>query len=146
MNVYTESRGIGFGAEAKRRIMLGTYVLSAGYFDAYYLQAQKVRTKIRQEFEKVLETVDCLLSPTSPHAAFKLGEQVQDPLKMYLEDIFVNGVNLTGLPAISIPCGSDNGLPVGMQLIGRRMDEATLFQVGQAYEEATEWHLKKAKI
>ena len=143
MSIYTKSRGQGFGQEAKRRIMLGTYALSAGYYDAYYLQAQKVRTKIKQEMDQVLETVDCLLTPTSPHAAFKIGQQSNDPLKMYLEDIFVTGVNLTGLPAISIPCGFDHGLPVGMQLIGRRFDEATLFRVGQSYEQATEWHKMK---
>ena len=146
MDIYTKSRGKGFGPEAKRRIMLGTYVLSAGYFDAYYLQAQKVRTKIKQEMDKVLETVDCLLTPTAPHVAFKIGEQSSDPLKMYLEDIFVTGASLAGLPAISIPCGFDKNMPVGLQLIGKRFDEAMLFRVGHNYEKATEWHLKKAKI
>lgn len=146
MSIYTKSRGKGFGPEAKRRIMLGTYALSAGYFDAYYLQAQKVRTKIKQEFDKILEGVDCLLTPTSPHAAFKIGEQSSDPLKMYLEDIFVTGASLAGLPAISVPCGFDNGLPVGLQLIGKRFDEATLFKVGNKYQEETKWHLKKANI
>ncbi|MDD4271915.1 MAG: Asp-tRNA(Asn)/Glu-tRNA(Gln) amidotransferase subunit GatA [Patescibacteria group bacterium] len=146
MSIYTKSRGKGFGPEAKRRIMLGTYALSAGYFEAYYLQAQKVRTKIKQEMDKVLETVDCLLTPTEPHAAFKIGEQSNDPLKMYLEDIFVTGASLAGLPAISIPCGFDKNLPVGLQLIGKRFDEATLFRVGSSYEKATEWHLKKAEI
>jgi aspartyl-tRNA(Asn)/glutamyl-tRNA(Gln) amidotransferase subunit A len=146
MSIYTKSRGLGFGPEAKRRIMLGTYVLSAGYFDAYYLQAQKVRTKIKQEMDKILEQVDCLLTPTAPHVAFKIGAQSDDPLKMYLEDIFMAGASLAGLPAMSVPCGFDNGLPVGLQLIGRRFDEATLFKAGQAYEQATEWHLKKAKI
>ncbi|MDO8667522.1 MAG: Asp-tRNA(Asn)/Glu-tRNA(Gln) amidotransferase subunit GatA [bacterium] len=146
MSIYTKSRGQGFGPEVKRRIMLGTYALSAGYYDAYYLQAQKVRTKIKQEMDKVLEEVDCLLTPTAPHAAFKIGEQVQDPLKMYLEDIFVAGASLAGLPAISIPCGFDNGLPVGLQLIGKRFDEATILKMAQGYELATEWHLKKAGI
>lgn len=146
ISIYTKSRGQGFGPEAKRRIMLGTYVLSAGYYDAYYLQAQKVRTKIKQEMDKVLETVDCLLTPTSPHAAFKIGEQAQDPLKMYLEDIFASGASLAGLPAISIPCGFDNGLPVGVQLIGKRFDEAKLLRIGCGYEQATEWYLKKAEI
>ncbi|MDP2736479.1 MAG: amidase family protein, partial [bacterium] len=125
---------------------LGTYALSAGYFDAYYLQAQKVRTKIKQEMDKVLETVDCLLTQTEPHIAFKIGEQSSDPLKMYLEDIFVTGASLAGLPAISIPCGFDKNMPVGMQLIGKRFDEAMLFRIGHNYEKATEWHLKKAKI
>lgn len=146
MEIYAKSRGKGFGPEAKRRIMLGTYALSAGYFDAYYLQAQKVRTKIKQEMDKVLETVDCLLTPTSPHVAFKIGEQASDPLKMYLEDIFVTGASLAGLPAMSVPCGFDQDMPVGMQLIGKRFDEATLFKVGYNYEQATEWHKQKPKI
>jgi len=146
ISVYTQSRGQGFGPEAKRRIMLGTYVLSAGYYDAYYLQAQKVRTKIKQEMDEVLKQVDCLLTPTSPHAAFKIGEQSQDPLKMYLEDIFVTGASLAGLPAISIPCGFANKLPVGLQLIGKRFDEAILFRVGYNYQLVTDWHKKKPSI
>ncbi|MDD4900841.1 MAG: Asp-tRNA(Asn)/Glu-tRNA(Gln) amidotransferase subunit GatA [Patescibacteria group bacterium] len=147
MSVYTRSRGKGFGPEAKRRIMLGTYALSAGYYDAYYLQAQKVRTQIKQEMDKVLQEVDCLLTPTAPHVAFKIGApQSADPLKMYLEDIFMAGASLSGLPAMSIPCGFDNGLPVGMQLIGRRFDEAMLFRVGWAYEATTRWHLEKPGI
>jgi len=146
MQVYTKSRGKGFGPEAKRRIMLGTYALSAGYFDAYYLQAQKVRTKIKQELDEVLETVDCLLTPSAPHVAFKIGAQSGDPLKMYLEDIFMTGASLSGLPAISIPCGFDGGMPVGLQLIGKRFDEARLFRVGGAYQQVTEWHLQKPEI
>ncbi len=145
-DVYAKSRGKGFGAEAKRRIMLGTYALSAGYFDAYYLQAQKVRAKIKQEFDEVLKQVDCLLTPTAPHIAFKIGEQSGDPLKMYLEDIFVTGASLAGLPAISIPCGFSRGMPVGLQLIGRHFDEDLLFKIGDSYEQATEWHLKKPEI
>ncbi|MFH1255175.1 MAG: Asp-tRNA(Asn)/Glu-tRNA(Gln) amidotransferase subunit GatA [bacterium] len=145
-DVYAKSRGKGFGAEAKRRIMLGTYALSAGYFDAYYLQAQKVRVKIKQEFDEVLKQVDCLLTPTAPHVAFKIGEQSGDPLKMYLEDIFVTGASLAGLPAISIPCGFSRGMPVGLQLIGRHFNEDLLFKIGNGYEQATEWHLKKAEI
>lgn len=146
MEVYTKSRGKGFGPEAKRRIMLGTYALSAGYFDAYYLQAQKVRTKIKQELDAVLEKVDCLLTPTQPTVAFKIGKQSNDPLKMYLEDIFVTGASLAGLPAISIPCGFTKNMPVGLQLIGKRFDESMLLKVGQNFQEATEWHLKKAEI
>ena len=126
--------------------MLGTYALSAGYYDAYYIQAQKVRTKIKQEMDKVLEQVDCLLTPTAPHVAFKIGSKSQDPLKMYLEDIFVTGASLAGLPAISIPCGFDNNLPVGLQLIGKRFDEAMLLRVGHGYQEATEWHKGKPNI
>ncbi len=146
MSIYKKSRGHGFGPEAKRRIMLGTYALSAGYYDAYYLQAQKVRTIIRDEFDQVLEKVDLLLTPTSPHTAFKIGEQANDPLKMYLEDIFVTGASLSGLPAISINCGFAEGLPVGLHLIGRRFDEAVLFRVGHNYEKATDWNDKKPNI
>ncbi len=142
-DVYAKSRGKGFGPEVKRRIMLGTYALSAGYYDAYYLQAQKVRTKIKEEMDEALKKVDCLLTPSSPHPAFKIGEQSDDPLKMYLEDIFMSGPSLAGLPAISIPCGFDNDLPVGMQLIGGRFDEAILFRVGGSYENATEWNKDK---
>ncbi|MBU1991611.1 Asp-tRNA(Asn)/Glu-tRNA(Gln) amidotransferase subunit GatA [Patescibacteria group bacterium] len=145
-DIYAKSRGKGFGAETKRRIMLGTYALSAGYYDAYYIQAQKVRTKIKQEMDKVLEQVDCLLTPTAPHVAFKIGSKSQDPLKMYLEDIFVTGASLAGLPAISIPCGFDNNMPVGLQLIGKRFDEAILFRIGYNFQEATDWHLKKVEI
>jgi aspartyl-tRNA(Asn)/glutamyl-tRNA(Gln) amidotransferase subunit A len=143
---YTKSRGVGFGPEAKRRIMLGTYVLSAGYYDAYYLQAQKVRTKIKEEVDAALEKVDLFLTPTSPHPAFKIGEQVNDPLKMYLEDIFVTNASLAGLPAISIPAGLVNNLPVGLQLIGRRFDESTLFRVAYAYQTVTDWHKQRPEI
>ncbi|NTW22360.1 Asp-tRNA(Asn)/Glu-tRNA(Gln) amidotransferase subunit GatA [Candidatus Falkowbacteria bacterium] len=144
--VYTNSRGQGFGQEAKRRIMLGTYALSAGYFDAYYLQAQKVRTKIKEEFDKVLAEVDFLLTPTSPHPAFKIGEQAADPLKMYLEDIFVTGASLAGLPALAIPCGTAHGLPVGLQLIGRAFEESTLLSAAHHYQQATAWHKNKPKL
>jgi aspartyl-tRNA(Asn)/glutamyl-tRNA(Gln) amidotransferase subunit A len=143
LEVYTKSRGKGFGREAKRRIMLGTYALSAGYRDAYYLQAQRVRTKIKEELDYELSRVDFILTPTQPTPAFKIGENTSDPLKMYLEDIFVSGPSLAGLPAISIPCGFANGLPVGMQLIGARFDESKLFQVGYQYQQATDWHLRK---
>lgn len=146
LEVYTQSRGKGFGPEAKRRIMLGTYALSAGYYDAYYLRAQKVRTIIKEEMDKVLETVDCLLTPTQPHPAFKLGENTADPLKMYLEDIYVTGASLAGLPAVSVPCGFVNNLPVGMQLIGKRFAEKTILQVAHQYEEATNWHERKPEI
>jgi len=134
LEIYTKSKSKGFGAEAKRRIMLGTYALSAGYYDAYYLKAQKVRTKIKQEMDEVLKKVDILLTPTSPHIAFKIGEQSQDPLKMYLEDIFVTGASLAGLPAISIPCGFDNNMPVGMQLISGKFKEENLFNIGNIYQ------------
>jgi len=132
-----------FEEEVKRRIMIGTYALSAGYYDAYYLQAQKVRTKIKEEMDYELEKLDCLLTPTSPHTAFKIGEQQDDPLKMYLEDIFVSNPSLAGLPAISIPCGFSDNMPVGMQLIGKRFGEETLFRIGYNYQTATNWHKKK---
>jgi aspartyl-tRNA(Asn)/glutamyl-tRNA(Gln) amidotransferase subunit A len=138
LDVYQKSRGQGFGPEAKRRIMLGTYALSAGYFDAYYLQAQKVRTIIKEELDKVLSSVDILLTPVSPHPAFSLGEQSDDPLKMYLEDIFVTSPSLAGLPALAIPAGlakrGDKQLPVGLQLIGKRFDEGLVIGVASAYE------------
>ena len=146
MTAYTKSRGQGFGPEAKRRIMLGTYALSAGYFDAYYLQAQKVRTIIKEEMDEVLSGLDCLLTPTAPTTAFKIGEQSDDPLQMYLEDVFVTAASLAGLPAMSIPAGFVDNLPVGMQLIGKRFDETTLFRVGNNYQKVTEWHKKKPKL
>lgn len=144
--VYFKSRGKGFGSEAKRRIMLGTYALSAGYYDAYYLQAQKVRTKIIQEFDRILSEVDILATPTSPHTAFKIGEKSNDPMQMYLEDIFVSGASLAGLPAISVPCGFINGLPAGLQIIGKRFDEATITRTAREFEQATEWHKRKPRL
>lgn len=143
---YLENRGKLFGPEVKRRIMIGTFALSSGYMDAYYLRAQKVRTKIRQELDHVLSKVDLLLTPTSPHTAFKIGNQDKDPLKMYLEDIFVSPASLAGLPAMSIPCGFQEGLPVGMQLIGKRFSEQTLFSVGSAYQSSVKWSEKKPKL
>lgn len=145
-DVYRKSRGAGFGAEVKRRIMLGTFALSAGHRDAYYLQAQKVRTKIKEEMDSELERVDCLFTPTCPHVAFKIGEHSNDPLSMYLEDVFISGASLAGLPAISIPCGFSQDLPVGMQLIAKRFDEQTLFNVSYTYQENTDWHLQKPKL
>lgn len=144
--IYSKSRGNGFGPEAKRRIMLGTYALSAGYYDAYYLKAQKVRTVIKNEMDKALEEVDCILTPTSPHIAFKIGEQSSDPLKMYLEDIFVTSASLAGLPAISIPAGFSEGMPVGLQIIGKRFGEDTIFKLAHHYQENTDWHMQKPGI
>ena len=146
IDIYKKSRGRGFGPEAKRRIMLGTYVLSAGYFDAYYLKAQKVRTIIKKEFDQVLNEVDCIITPTGPHTAFKIGEQSSDPLKMYLEDIYVSGASLSGLPAISIPVGFSKGLPVGMQIIGKRFAENTLYKMGSAFQNATDYHKQKPEL
>jgi aspartyl-tRNA(Asn)/glutamyl-tRNA(Gln) amidotransferase subunit A len=147
VEMYTTTRATGFGAEVKRRIMLGTYALSAGYYDAYYLKAQKVRTLIKQDFEQAFESVDVLVCPTSPTTAFKAGEKTADPLSMYLSDLMTIPVNLAGLPGMSIPCGFDRGgLPIGMQLIGNVLREDVLFHVAHAYEQATEWHKQQPKI
>jgi aspartyl-tRNA(Asn)/glutamyl-tRNA(Gln) amidotransferase subunit A len=141
---YGRTREEGFGAEVKRRIILGTYVLSSGYYDAYYLRAQKVRELIRQDFAKAFEKVDALISPTSPVPAFKLGERTADPLQMYLADIFTNAGNLAGICGISLPCGfaEVNGkqLPIGLQLQGKALDEARILQIAYAYEQSTDWH------
>jgi len=145
-SVYAKSRGQGFGKEVKRRIMLGTYALSAGYRDAYYLQAQKVRTKIKEEMDTVLNEVDVILTPTQPTTAYKIGEYSNNPLQMYLEDIFVIPASLAGLPALAIPCGFSNGLPIGLQLIGKRFDESKLFNVGYQYQENTDWHKQRPEI
>jgi len=130
-NVYRKSRGQGFGPEVRRRIMLGTYVLSAGYYDAYYVRAQKVRTLIKQDFDKVLRETDAIMAPVSPTLAFKIGEKIDDPLQMYLSDIFTVSSNLAAVPALSLPIGSINGLPVGLQIIGKHFDEAKLFAIGE---------------
>ena len=143
IDIYAKSRAEGFGPEVKRRIILGTHVLSSGYYDAYYLRAQKVRTLIRNEFTAVLRDCDALLSPTSPVPAFRIGEKSADPLAMYLTDIYTISVNLAGLPGISIPCGfTGTGLPIGLQLIGRPFQEADLLAVARAYESAHDWHSK----
>ncbi len=147
MDMYTQTRAMGFGAEVKRRIMLGTYTLSAGYYDAYYLKAQKVRTLIKQDFDSAFSKVDVLVCPTSPTTAFKAGEKTDDPLSMYLSDLMTIPVNLAGLPGMSIPCGFDKqGLPIGMQLIGNVLQEELLFQVAHAYEQATDWHKQTANL
>jgi aspartyl-tRNA(Asn)/glutamyl-tRNA(Gln) amidotransferase subunit A len=147
VSMYSKTRAAGFGAEVKRRIMLGTYALSAGYYDAYYLKAQKVRTLIKQDFQTAFEKVDVLVCPTSPSTAFKVGEKTADPLSMYLSDLMTIPVNLAGLPGLSIPCGFDEqGLPIGMQLIGNVLREDLLFKVAYAYEQATEWHKRKPSI
>jgi aspartyl-tRNA(Asn)/glutamyl-tRNA(Gln) amidotransferase subunit A len=140
MEVYLQTREKGFGAETKRRIMLGTFALSAGYYDAYYLKAQKVRTLIRQDFEKAFETCDALITPVAPTTAFRIGEKITNPLDMYLSDVFVVAVNLAGIPALSVPCGISNGLPVGMQIIGPHLSEETLLRIGNLYQSQTGWH------
>jgi len=145
VDMYEASRAAGFGREVKRRIMLGTYALSAGYYDAYYLKAQQVRTLIRRDFERVFQTCDALVTPTAPTTAFRFGEKTADPLTMYLYDILTVSVNLAGLPALVVPCGADaDGLPVGLQVIGRHFDEETLVRIGGAYEGATDWHRRRA--
>jgi len=141
-----KTRQYGFGAEVKRRIMLGTYALSAGYYDAYYLKAQKVRTLIRQEFDQAFEKFDALVTPTSPTVPFKIGEKVDDPLQMYLSDICTLPINIAGVPAISIPAGFANGLPIGMQIIGKPFSEETILKIAHAYQQATEWHKRKPQI
>ena len=147
VSMYNTTRATGFGAEVKRRIMLGTYALSAGYYDAYYLKAQKVRTLIKQDFETAFEEVDVLISPTAPTTAFKAGEKTSDPLSMYLSDLMTIPVNLAGLPGINVPCGFDAaGLPIGMQLISNVLREDLLFHVAHAYEQATEWHNKQPQL
>jgi aspartyl-tRNA(Asn)/glutamyl-tRNA(Gln) amidotransferase subunit A len=144
--MYSKTRDEGFGAEVKRRIMLGTYVLSAGYYDAFYLKAQQVRTLVRRDYEQAFESVDVVAMPTSPIPPFRLGEKTDDPLQMYLADIFTVSVNLAGLPGISIPCGFADGLPIGFQLIGRMFDEPTILRVADSFERATDWHKKTPPI
>jgi aspartyl-tRNA(Asn)/glutamyl-tRNA(Gln) amidotransferase subunit A len=147
IDMYMQSRAAGFGPEVKRRIMLGTYALSSGYYDAYYLKAQKVRTLIRQDFLDAFHQVDVILTPVAPTPAFRIGEKTADPLQMYLSDIFTIPVNLAGTCGISVPCGfSRNGLPIGMQLVGRPFDEATILKTAHAYEQATDWHRHKAPL
>jgi len=141
-----KTRQHGFGAEVKRRIMLGTYALSAGYYDAYYLKAQKVRTLIRREFDQTFEKFDALITPTSPTVPFKIGEKVDDPLQMYLSDVCTLPINIAGVPAISIPAGFADGLPIGMQIIGKPFAEETILKVAYAYQQATDWHKRRPKI
>ncbi len=140
VDMYKRSRGEGFGEEVKRRIMTGTYVLSAGYYDAYYLKAQKVRELIAEDFTRVFKEVDVLMGPTTPEPAFELGSKTADPITMYLNDIYTIGVNLAGLPGVSIPCGFVNDLPVGLQLIGSHFSEAKLLNVAHRYQQETDWH------
>ena len=141
-----KTRQEGFGPEVKRRIMLGTYALSAGYYDAYYLKAQKVRTLIRREFDDAFQRFDAVVTPTTPTVAFKLGEKMDDPVQMYLNDIFTQPANIAGIPAISIPAGTADGLPIGLQIMAGPMAEPTLLQLAFAYEQATEWHKLRPEI
>ena len=139
-DLYKRSRGEGFGEEVKRRIMVGTYALSAGYYDAYYLKAQKVRRLIKNDFDAAFQQVDVIMGPTAPHAGFKLGEKAADPVAMYLSDIYTIGVNMAGLPGLSLPAGQSNGLPVGLQIIGNYFAEARLLNVAHRFQQATDWH------
>jgi len=147
VDVYRRSREEGFGAEVKRRIMLGTYALSAGYYDAYYGRAQKVRTLIRRDFERVFERCDLIVAPVAPTTAFRIGEKVGDPLTMYLSDVLTIAVNLAGLPGMSVPCGVDaSGMPIGLQIIGRPFGEAEMLRAAHAYEQATDWHARSPDL
>ena len=148
IELYAKTRGAGFGAEVKRRIILGTYVLSSGYYDAYYLRAQKVRTLIRNDFLKAYEKVDAIITPTTPTAAFKIGEKSDDPLQMYLSDIFTISCNLAGIPGLSLPCGFTKNpkLPIGLQLLGKPFGEETILKIAHAYEQSTPWHKEKPAL
>lgn len=147
IDMYKKSRQEGFGEEVKRRIMLGTYVLSKGYYENYYGKAQKVRTLIKDDFNKVFRDFDAIITPTSPTVAFKIGEKMKDPLKMYLSDIFTISANLAGIPGISIPCGfNKDNLPIGLQILGKPFEEETILRIAYAYEQNTEWHKRKAEI
>jgi len=148
IDMYSKTRGAGFGPEVKRRIILGTYALSAGYYDAYYVRAQKVRTLIRQDFEKAFARCDAIVTPTSPEVAFRIGEKTGDPLKMYLCDIFTISANLSGICGVSVPCGfsSDPKLPIGLQLLGKAFDEETILRIAHTYEQSTEWHKARPNL
>jgi len=147
VEVYTKSRAEGFGQEVKRRIMLGTYALSSGYYDAYYLKALKVRNLIRDDFKKAFEKCDCIMTPVSPTTAFKIGEKMDDPLKMYLSDVYTISANLAGVPGISVPCGFDSdNLPIGLQIQGPAFGESKLLRIARMYEAATDWHKQKPSI
>ncbi|HQP92011.1 MAG TPA: amidase, partial [Candidatus Omnitrophota bacterium] len=147
IEMYKETRGKGFGQEAKRRIILGTYVLSSGYYDAYYSRALKVRSLIKQDFDSVFKEVDLILTPTSPTPAFKLGEKSDDPLSMYLSDIYTISANLAGIPALSLPCGfTKNLLPIGMQILGKPFSEEEIYRLAFCYEQKTPWHKEKPKL
>lgn len=147
IDMYTKTRSEGFGSEAKRRILLGTYCLSSGYYEAYYLKAQKARTKIKEDFDKAFKSCDCIVTPTSPTTAFRIGEKLDDPLAMYLSDIFTIPANLAGLPGMSIPCGfSKGGLPIGLQILAKAFDEETIFRAAYAFEQSTDFHAKRPKL
>jgi len=141
-DLYKRSRGEGFGEEVKRRILIGTYALSAGYYDAYYLKAQQLRRMIKDDFQQAFDSVDLILGPTTPEVAFAIGAKTDDPVSMYLQDIYTISLNLAGLPGMSVPVGFVDGLPVGMQLIGNYFDEALLLRVAHSYQQVSDWHLQ----
>jgi aspartyl-tRNA(Asn)/glutamyl-tRNA(Gln) amidotransferase subunit A len=147
IDMYMNTRAMGFGAEVKRRIMLGTYALSSGYYDAYYKKGQQVRTLIKNDFDEAFKQADVIVTPTAPTPAFKIGEKATDPLQMYLSDIFTISVNLAGVPAISLPCGfTKENLPIGLQIIGKHFDEETMLRAAYAYEQSTDWHLRRPAL
>jgi aspartyl-tRNA(Asn)/glutamyl-tRNA(Gln) amidotransferase subunit A len=145
-SLYRESRSEGFGKEVKRRILVGTYALSAGYYDAYYLKAQKVRNLIAQDFSQAFEKVDLILGPTTPDKAFKIGEKMNDPIAMYLSDVYTVSTNLAGLPAMSIPMGFKEGMPLGLQIIGNHFDEKDILKLSHLYQKETDWHNKEPGV
>jgi aspartyl-tRNA(Asn)/glutamyl-tRNA(Gln) amidotransferase subunit A len=144
--MYSRTRAAGFGHEVQHRIMIGTHALSSGFYDAYYLKAQKVRTLIRRDFEKAFEQCDVLATPTAPTTAFEIGSKTNDPFSMKLADVCTIPVNMAGLPGLSLPCGFQNGLPIGLQLIGNLLDESTILRAAHAYEQATQWHEQRADL
>jgi aspartyl-tRNA(Asn)/glutamyl-tRNA(Gln) amidotransferase subunit A len=146
VKMYSKTRAKGFGHEVQHRIMIGTHALSSGFYDAYYAKAQKVRTLIKQDFDAAFQKCDVLATPTAPSVAFKLGDKTSDPFAMKLADVCTIPVNMAGLPGISLPCGKEGGLPIGLQLIGKLLDESTLLRVAHAYEQATEWHKAKPAL
>ncbi|SEM92813.1 aspartyl/glutamyl-tRNA(Asn/Gln) amidotransferase subunit A [Mesobacillus persicus] len=146
LDMYKKTRAEGFGEEVKRRIMLGTFALSSGYYDAYYKKAQKVRTLIKKDFEDIFENYDVIIGPTTPTPAFKIGENLADPMTMYVNDILTIPVNLAGVPGISVPCGFTNGLPLGLQIIGKHFDESSVYKVAHAFEQATDFHKQKPQL
>ncbi|WP_456276904.1 Asp-tRNA(Asn)/Glu-tRNA(Gln) amidotransferase subunit GatA [Bacillus sp. AK128] len=146
LDLYKQTRSEGFGNEVKRRIMLGTFALSSGYYDAYYIKAQKVRTLIKKDFEDIFKKYDVIIGPTAPSHAFKIGEKTKDPMTMYANDILTIPVNLAGVPGISVPCGFSDGLPLGLQIIGKHFDESTLYRVAYAFEQATDYHKQKPNL
>ena len=144
--MYEETRGEGFGDEVKRRIMLGTYALSSGYYDAYYVKAQKVRTLIKADFDDAFKQVDAIVAPTSPTVAFPIGSRTNDPVQMYLADVFTIPANMAGIPGLAVPCGFVDGLPVSLQILGKSFDEATILKIGHAYEQSNQWFKQRPSL